>query len=85
MQKYELTVVLDAKATPAKKKALGEQVTKLVKVLEGKIEKEEDWGEKDSGQLLHFLLELESVSVKSLSTKLNGEEAIKKHLLIKKQ
>ena len=85
MQKYELTVVFDAKVTAAKKKSLIEQVNKLIKVFEGKVEKEEDWGEKESGQVLHFLLELESSKVRDLATKLNGEEGVKKHLIIKSE
>lgn len=83
MQKYELTIVLDVKATAAKKKTIGETVGKIVKVLEGKVEKTEDWGEKEAGQVLHFLLELDKSAVKNLTTKLNGEEGIIKHLLVK--
>lgn len=83
MQKYELTLVLDVKATAAKKKSVGEMIEKVVKVFKGKVEKTEDWGEKGSGQLLHFLLELDSASAKSLEAKLKGEEAIKKYLIIR--
>lgn len=83
MTKYELTVVLDVKATAAKKKALIEQIGKIVKVLEGKVEKSDDWGEKAAGQVLHFLLELEGSKAKDLTLKLNGEEGIKKHLIVK--
>ena len=83
MQKYELTVVLDAKSTPAKKKALGETVEKIVKVFEGKMEKTDDWGERGAGQVLHFLLELDRAHARDLAIKLNGEEGIKKHLIIK--
>lgn len=82
MRKYELTLVLDDKATAARKKLLSEKVTKLIKELGGKVEKEEDWGEKGAGQLLHFLLELESASTKDLAVKLRGEEGVKKYLLI---
>ena len=85
MSKYELTVVVDAKITPAKKKALGEVISKVVKVLEGKVEKEVDWGEKEDGQVLHFLLELGNSKVKSLALKLNGEEGVKKHLIVRQR
>lgn len=83
MRKYELTLVVDAKATAAKKKALTETIEKIVKVFKGKVEKSEDWGEKGAGQAIHFLLELESASVKGLEAKLKTEDAVKKYLVIK--
>lgn len=83
MRKYELTIILDAKVTVAKKKAVGETIEKVVKVFKGKVEKTEDWGEKGAGQALHFLLELDNISAKSLDTKLKGEGEIKKYLIIK--
>ena len=83
MPKYELTLVLDLKATPAKKKAVGETIEKIIKMGKGKVEKTEDWGEKGSGQLLHFLLELDSASAKGLEAKLKAEEAVKKYLIIR--
>ena len=42
MPKYELTLVLDLKATPAKKKAVGETIEKIIKMGKGKVEKTED-------------------------------------------
>lgn len=84
MRKYELTLVLDAKATAAKKKSVGETIEKVVKVFKGKIEKTEDWGEKGSGQLLHFLLELDSASAKAIEAKLKAEESIVKYLIIRR-
>ena len=83
MRKYELTLVMDTKATPAKKKAVGETIDKVVKVFKGKVEKTEDWGQKGSGQVLHFLLELDSASAKGMEAKLKSEEAVKKYLIIR--
>jgi len=90
--KYELTIVLVGKITPAKKKAAKELIEKLVKVTKGKVIKSNDWGEKElastinaesSGNLIHFELELEPESIADLATKLNLEESIARHLLVR--
>ena len=47
MNKYELTIILEAKATTAKRKSVLESLEKSIKMLEGKIEKAEDWGVKE--------------------------------------
>lgn len=84
MEKYELTLVLDGKATPAKKKKVVEAVEKVVGIVKGKLEKMEDWGVVGTGLYLHFPLELETSSVKTISTKINQESEILKYLLIRK-
>lgn len=47
MNKYELTVVLPEKTTPAKKKSVKEKITKLINNLKGKVLETDDWGEKE--------------------------------------
>lgn len=84
MEKYELTVVLDSKATVAKKKKVSETIEKIVTLLKGKLGKVEDWGVKENGLYLFFPLEIEKSSVKMISTKVSQEEGIKKYLLIRK-
>ena len=93
MQKYELTIVLDGKATAAKQKAVRETIEKIIKILKGKIGTVEDWGEKPlaykiskstAGIFIHFPLELEAEFVKDLSTKLTMEGEIIRYLLIRK-
>jgi ribosomal protein S6 len=84
MQKYELTVVLEGKATAAKKKKVGEAIEKIVVVVKGKLGKVEDWGVIGTGLYLHFPLELEKSEVKGILAKLNQETEIKKFLLVKK-
>ena len=93
MNKYELTVVLDGKTAPAKKKALQELLEKLVKMGKGKVVNLDEWGVKDlaynigkstTGLYLHYVLELESGSVKGISTKLVQEGVVIRHLLIRK-
>lgn len=92
MRKYELTVVLPEKATPAKKKAATSAIEKMVKVFKGKVVKTKDWGKIDlyypikknnSGVFLFFQLELEPSSADSLDQKLKLEEDIIRHLLVR--
>ncbi len=93
MNKYELTIVLDGKATSAKKKAVQSLVEKIVELGKGKIGKVEDWGTKDlaykiekstTGVYLHFPLELEPETVKNLASKVKVENEIIRYLLIRK-
>ena len=90
--KYELTVVLSGKATAAKKKTIKEKVEKLIKILKGKVSKYEDWGKIDleykinkdeSGNFLHFNLELNTEDIKSFKEKLNLEESVIRYLLVR--
>ena len=94
MQKYELTLVLDGKASAAKKKAATELIEKVVAISKGKVGKAEDWGVKDlaykigkstAGVYLHFPLELTSGSVKDLTAKIRANEDIIRYLLIVKE
>ena len=89
---YELTIVLDGKATAAKKKAVIELIEKLVKVVSGKIIKKDDWGVKDfaypigkinSGYYMFFELELETDKVKDINQKLVIEEDVLRFLIVK--
>jgi small subunit ribosomal protein S6 len=93
MRNYELTLVLDGKATSAKKKKIQELVGKIVSLGKGKVGKIEDWGVKDlayklgestAGVYLYFPLELGKEGVKNLSTKLKVEKDILRYLLVRK-
>lgn len=83
MSKYELNVVIDAKATAAKKKAITEKVTKLVELVKGKVGKVEDFGEKKYGIVLMFPLELDPGAAKGVLTKVRQDEEVIKQLMIK--
>lgn len=83
MQKYELTIVMDAKATVAKRKAVRVTVEKTVELLKGKVGTVIDWGEKPRGVFIHFPLELTPDSAKKLSEKIKAEDAIIRHLLVR--
>jgi len=93
MRNYELTIVLDGKATSAKKKAIQNLVEKIVELGKGKIGKVEDWGVKDlayklgkssTGVYLHFPLELDAETVKNVASKIKVESEILRYLLIRK-
>lgn len=81
--KYELTIVLDSKATAAKKKKVTETIEKIVALANGKLGKLQDWGVKENGLYLFFPLETPKSSVKMISTKVSQEEGIKKYLMVK--
>jgi small subunit ribosomal protein S6 len=93
MRNYELTIIIDGKATVAKKNSVKEKVDKLIKTFKGKIKATEDWGKKDfaykinksdTGVYLFFELELETSGAKNLSNKLIMEPDILRHLLIRR-
>lgn len=83
--KYELTIVLDGKTTVAKGKKIEETIAEIVEISKGKLGKVENWGLINTGLYLHFPLELEKSAVKNISTKLNQEGEIKRHLLVRKE
>lgn len=87
-----MTLVLDGKVTPAKKKAILATLEKIITVLEGKIAKTEDWGVKDlsyqiekslTGSYSHLLLELKPTAIKALNLKLKMEPEVLRHLIVK--
>ena len=92
MNKYELTVVISGKATPAKQKAAVEKVKKLIEELKGKIEKMDEWGKIDlmykiegneSGVFFLFNIELDPANTKKMSDKLNTEEDVIRFLVVR--
>ena len=93
MNQYELTLVLPGKSK-AKEKTFNEKIEKLIKSLDGKVQKTESWGEIElsykikkerSGFFLYFDLELDSPSVKKLDDKLRMEGEVIRYLLVKKE
>ena len=92
MQKYELTIVMDAKATVSKRKTVRETLEKTVSLLKGKVGTVLDWGEKElayqikgksGGYFIHLPLELTSDSTKKLTEKIKTEDAIIRYLLVR--
>lgn len=92
MHNYELTVVLDGKATTAKKTAVTKTIEKVVELGKGKMGKVSEWGIKDlaykigksiTGTFLFFPLSVEPSFVKQLDNKLKMEENIIRYLIVK--
>lgn len=92
MNSYELTIVLDGKASSAKKKAVMASLEKLVKNFEGKLGKLTDWGVKElmykigkseTGAYLHYEVELPGKGAKDIAVKLNQEDGVIRYLLIR--
>lgn len=92
MNNYELTVVLDGKASPAKKTAVTKSIEKILTMGKGKLGKVEDWGTKDlaykiakstTGVFLHMPVSMESSFVKQLDNKLKMEENVIRYLIVK--
>lgn len=94
MRNYELTIVLPGGVTPAKKKSTREKIEKMLGAMKAKVGKVEDWGEiklaypiaeSSAGIFLHFPLELEAQSAKTIAGKLKLEEDIIRYLLVRKE
>lgn len=92
MNKYELTIILEGKTTAAKKKAILETLEKSIKMLEGKIEKAEDWGVKElfheikkakEGLYLHMPFEMNAKSIKPFEIKLKSIDDILRYLIVR--
>jgi small subunit ribosomal protein S6 len=92
MNKYELTIVLDGKATSAKKKAVMDVLEKTVGLLSGKIGTVEDWGVKEltypinkaeNGLFVFVPLELPAEAAKKLTEKIKTENDIIRYLLVR--
>ena len=93
MHNYELVIVMDGKATAAKKKVATDKLEKLIKSVKGKIASVKDWGVKplaytieksDSVAFLIFQLEIDGAGAKDISSKLRLENDLIRYLLIRK-
>lgn len=93
MNSYLLTLVLKPKMEDSEKKALLDSVTKKVLGTDGKIEKEDLWGERTlaypikrntSGFYAHFEIQTDPANMKGLDKFLDLEEDILRYLLIRK-
>lgn len=92
MYTYDLTVVLDGKLTPAKKKTAVTKIETLITTADGAVGKIKDWGERDlaypiaksvSGTYLTFPVSMEGPSAQKFNDKLRLEEGILRYLLIR--
>ena len=92
MQNYELTIVLRGNASSTKKKTVTEKVEIIIKTLEGKIGKVEEWGKIDlayiikgetSGIFMYFILELDAKGARVLPEKIKMEDDIIRYLFVR--
>ncbi len=92
MQTYELTIALPGNATAAKKKESQKKLESLIKIFEGKLIENNEWGKlelaypiKDNEEalFLHYVLELNADQAKNIQSKLNLEEDVLRYLLVK--
>lgn len=92
MNKYELTVVLEPKASSAKRKKVTEVVEKVLSLFSGKITETKEWGVKElayklgkneSGFYIFMELEMDAKGVKVLNDKLKNDPEILRFLVIK--
>ena len=93
MRKYELAIVIDGQASAAKKKSVSESISKLIKILKGKVTEVEELkkrslaypiAKKTSGNYLFFTVELEPEAAKNIDAKLRLEKDILRYLLVRK-
>ena len=93
MNKYELTMILPGKATPAKVKSVQEKIEKALTSIKGKVIKVQELGKidlsykikgNDAGNFLVFDIELDPEGIKILKDKIRVEEEIIRYLIIKK-
>ncbi len=93
MNSYYLTLVLKPDLDEKERKALLDSITKKAVGTEGKIEKEDLWGNKDlaysikrqtKGYFAHFEISADPKITKDLDKSLRLEEDILRYLLIKR-
>ena len=91
MNKYELTIVLDAKSGVAKKKKVEEMLSAILKLYKGAIKETKEWGARElaykigkseTGLYFFYELELAPVGVRALNDKLRTDAEILRFLLI---
>lgn len=92
MNNYYLTLVLKADLEERERKALLDSVTKKLLGEEGKIDKEDLWGNKDlaypikrqtKGYIAHYQIKADSKNAKTLDKILKVEEDILRYLLVR--
>lgn len=91
---YELTVVLAPNPDEEKQKAAVGAVEKLVEKYGGKIEKNEEWGEKTlaykikkyvKGFYMNYLVEFDALETAKFEAKLKLEPGVIRQLLVRRE
>ena len=93
MNSYYLTLVLRADLEEKERKTLLDSLVKKLVGDEGKVEKEDFWGERDlaypikrqtKGYLAHFEIQADPKSAKGLDKSLKVEEDVLRYLLVRR-
>lgn len=94
MRSYELTLILNAGLPKADQEKTLTKIKKIIDDSGGKVGKIEEWGKRQlsypikkqkEGVYLLLTLELEGKEAKKIEEKLKLEEAVLRHLLIRKE
>ena len=94
MEKYELTLVLDADLDSEDQKKLIAKIKKTIEDNKGKIKSEEEWGKKELAYPInkkkngvYLLLDLESSKedLPKIDKKLKMEEGVLRYLILRKE
>jgi small subunit ribosomal protein S6 len=94
MEKYELTLVLDADLNSENQKKLIAKIKKTIEENKGKIKSEEEWGKKELAYPInkkkngfYLLLNLESSKedLPKIDKKLKMEEGVLRFLILRKE
>ena len=92
MNNYLLTLVLKADLEEKERKTLLDSVTKRLTSEDGKVKKEDLWGNKDlaytikkqnKGYFAHYEIEADPKSAKGLDKSLKVEENVLRYLLVR--
>ncbi|HUV46523.1 MAG TPA: 30S ribosomal protein S6 [Candidatus Bathyarchaeia archaeon] len=93
MRPYELVFVLKPDLKSGEEKRQQEKIVKLTESLEGKVKKQEVWGERqlaypiqkfEKGVYVKFELELPEKNIREWDKKMKLEEKIIRYLLIRR-
>jgi len=94
MEKYELTLVLDADLNSEDQKKLIAKIKKTIEENKGKIKQEEEWGKKElaypinkkkNGVYLLLNLESSKEDLPKIDKKLKIEEGVLRFLILRKE
>ena len=94
MEKYELTLILDADLSSENQKKTIANVKKIIEENKGKVGKEEEWGKKELAYPIskkkngfYFLINLESSKqdLPKIDKKLKIEEGVLRYLILRKE
>lgn len=94
MRSYELTLILNAGLPKADQEKTLTKIKKIIDDSGGKVGKIDEWGKRQlsypikkqkEGVYLLLTLELEGKEAKKIEEKLKLEEAVLRHLLIRKE